>query len=57
MNMFINFKFENMLNKNKFKTNGIMTSNNNILGLRNLSLKRFRKKNLDILWKKYINYN
>jgi hypothetical protein len=57
MNMFINFKFENTLNKNKFKTNGIITSKNNILGLRNLSLKSFRKKNLDMLWKKYINYN
>ena len=57
MNMFINLKFENTLNKNKLKTNGIITSKNNILGLRNLSLKSFRKKNLDMLWKKYIKYN
>jgi hypothetical protein len=57
MNMFFNLKFENILNKENFGTNIITSSKDNIFGLKKLSLKSFRKKNLDILWKKYINYN
>ena len=57
MNMFFNLKLENSLVKNKFGTNLIITSRDSIFGLRNLSLKSFRKKNLDMLWKKYMYYN
>jgi hypothetical protein len=57
MNMFFNLKFQNSLEKKRFDTNVIITSKDKISGLRNISLKSFRKKNLDMLWKKYINYN
>ena len=57
MNMFFNLKFENTLNKENFGTNIITSSKDNIFGLKKLSLKSFRKKNLDKLWKKYMNYN
>jgi hypothetical protein len=57
MNMFINLKFENTLNSKKFGTNMIVTSKDSVFGLRNISLKSFRKKNLDVLWRKYIKYN
>ena len=57
MNMFFNLKFENILNKENFGTNVIISSKDSVFGLRNLSLKSFRRKNLDKLWKKYINYN
>ena len=57
MNMFFNLKFENILNKENFGTNVIITSKDSVFGLRKLSLKSFRKKNLDMLWKKYMNYN
>jgi hypothetical protein len=57
MNMFFNLKFENILNKENFESNMIITSRDSIFGLKKLSLKSLRKKNLDILWKKYINYN
>ena len=57
MNMFFNLKFENVLNKENFETNVTITSKDSIFGLGKLSLKSFRKKNLDMLWKKYINYN
>jgi hypothetical protein len=57
MNMFFNLKFENTLNKENFGTNIIFSSKNSVFSLRNLSLKSFRKKNLDKLWKKYMNYN
>ena len=56
-NMFFNLKFENVLNKENFGTNVIITSKDSVFGLRKLSLKSFRKKNLDMLWKKYMNYN
>ena len=57
MNMFFNLKFENNLNKENFGTNVIITSKYSVFGLGKLSLKSFRKKNLDMLWKKYMNYN
>ena len=57
MNMFFNLKFENNLNKENFGANVIITSKDSVFGLEKLSLKSFRKKNLDMLWKKYINYN
>ena len=57
MNLFFNLKFENTLNKKNFGTNLLITSKDSIFGLRNLSLKSFRRKNLDKLWKKYMNYN
>jgi len=57
MNLFFNLKFENTLNKENFLTNLIISSKDSIFGLRNLSLKSFRKKNLDKLWKKHMNYN
>ena len=57
MNLFFNLKFENILNKENFGTNVIISSKDSVFGLRNLSLKSFRKKNLDNLWKKYMNYN
>ena len=57
MNMFLNLRFENTLNNKKLGTNVIITSKDNIFGLKNLSLKSFRRKNLDMLWNKYINYN
>ena len=57
MNMFFNLKFKNTLNRKKFGINMIITSKDSVFGLRNLSLKSFRKKNLDVLWRKYIKYN
>ena len=57
MNMFFNLKFENTLNMRNFGSNVILTSKESIFGLKKLSLKGFRKKNLDKLWKKYMNYN
>ena len=57
MNMFFNLKFENVLNKESFGTNVMITSKKSIFGLKKLNLKSFRKKNLDKLWKKHINYN
>jgi len=57
INMFFNLKFENTLDMENFGTNVILTSKSSIHGLRKLSLKNLRKKNLDILWKKYMNYN
>ena len=57
VNVFLNLKFENTLNNKNFGTNVILTSKESISGLRNLSLKSFRKKNLDKLWRKYINFN
>ena len=57
MNMFFNLKLENTLNKRNFGLNVILTSKENMFGLKKLSLKSFRKKNLDKLWKKYMNYN
>ena len=57
MNMFFNLKFENTLNKENFGTNIIFSSKDSVFSLRNLSLKSFRKKNLDKLWKKYMNNN
>ena len=57
MNMFFNLKFENNLYKKNFGTNVIIISKDSIFGLGKLSLKSFRKKNLDMLWKKYMNYN
>ena len=57
MNMFFNLKFENILNNRNFGSNVITTSKESIFGLKKLSLKSFRKKNLDTLWKKYMNYN
>ena len=57
MNMFFNLKFENILNKENFGTNVIISSKDSVFGLRNLTLKSFRRKNLDKLWKKNMNYN
>jgi hypothetical protein len=57
MNLFFNLKFENTLIKENFGTNVTITSKNSVFGLGKLSLKSFREKNLDMLWKKYINYN
>jgi hypothetical protein len=57
MNMFFNLRVENNLEKKNFKTNLMITSKENIFGLRNLSLKNFRKKSLDKIWSKHINYN
>ena len=57
INMFVNLKFENTLNKENFGTNIIFSSKDSVFGLGKLSLKSFRKKNLDMLWKKYMNYN
>ena len=56
MNMFFNLKFENILNMRNFGSNVIITSQESIFGLKKLSLKSFRKKNLDRLWKKHMNY-
>ena len=55
-NIFFNLKFENTLDMENFRTNINLLSKDSTLGLRNLSLKSFRRKNLDMLWKKYINY-
>ena len=57
MNMFFNLKFENILSIENFGTNVIISSKDSVFGLKNLSLKSFRRKNLDKLWKKYMNYN
>ena len=57
MYIFFNLKLENNLNKRNFGSNVIITSKENTFGLKKLSLKSFRKKNLDMLWKKYMNYN
>ena len=57
MNMFFNLKFENILNKENFGTNVIISSKDSVFGSRGLSLKSFRRKSLDKLWKKHMNYN
>jgi hypothetical protein len=57
MNMFFNLKFENILKKENFGSNIMITSKESISGSRSLSLKSFRRKNLDMLWKKHMNYN
>jgi hypothetical protein len=57
MNMFINLKLKNIINNRNFGSNVIITSKESIFGIKKLSLKSFRKKNLDILWNKYMNYN
>ena len=57
LNLFFNLKLEKTLNKRNFGSNVIITSQESIFNLRKLSLKSFRKKNLDYLWKKYMNYN
>ena len=57
MNMFFNLKLENTLNKKNLGSNIMITSKESTFGLKKLSLKNFRKKNLDKLWKKYMNYN
>ena len=57
MNMFFNLKFENNLYKENFGTNVIITSKDSVFGLGKLSLKSFRRKNLDMLWKKHMKYN
>ena len=57
MNMFFTLKFENTLNMENFGSNIIITSKKSIFGLKKISLKSFRKKYLDILWKKHMNYN
>ena len=57
MNLFFNLKFENTLDKKNLGTNLLITSKDSIFGLRNLSLKSFRRKNLDMLWKKHMKYN
>ena len=57
MNMFFNFKLENTLNKGNFGSNVLITSKKSIFGLKKLTLKSFRRYNLDKLWKKHMNYN
>ena len=57
MNIFFNLKLENILKQENFGTKLIISSKDSVFGLRNLSLKSFRRKNLDKLWKKYMNYN
>ena len=57
MNMYFNLEVENTLNIGNFGSNVILTSKESMFGLKKLSLKDFRKKNLDKLWKKYMNYN
>jgi hypothetical protein len=57
MNIFFNLKFDYTLNKENFGTNVIISSKDSIFGIRNLSLKSFRRKNLDKLWKNRMNYN
>ena len=57
MNMFFNFKLENTLNKGNFGSNVLITSKKSIFGLKKLTLKSFRRYNLDKLWKKHMNNN
>ena len=57
MNIFFNLKFENTFNKENFGSNIIITSKDSMFGLKKLSLKSFRKKNLDKLWKKHMHYD
>ena len=57
INLFFNLKFENTLNKENFGSKVIFSSKKSIFGLKKLSLKSFRRKNLDKLWRKHMNYN
>lgn len=57
MNLFFNLKLEKTLNNRNFGSNIIITSQESIFNLKKLSLKSFRKKNLDNIWKKSMNYN
>ena len=57
MNMYFNLEFENTLDTGNFGSNVILTSKESMFGFKKLSLKDFRRKNLDKLWKKYMNYN
>jgi hypothetical protein len=57
INLFFNLKLERNPEKKQFGSNIIISSNERVSSLRNFSLKSFRRKNLDMLWKKYIHYN
>ena len=57
MNMFFNLKIENTLNKRNFASNIMVSSKESMFFLKKLTLKSFRKKNLDNIWKKHMNYN
>jgi hypothetical protein len=57
INMFFNLKFENTLNKKDFASNIMVSSKESMFFLKKLTLKSFRKKNLDNVWKKHMNYN
>jgi hypothetical protein len=57
LNMFFNLQIENTLSNGNLGSNVIITSKESIFGLKKLSLKSFRKKNLDKLWKKYFIFN
>jgi hypothetical protein len=57
INLFFNLKFENTLNNENFGSKVVFSSKKSIFGLKKLSLKSFRRKNLDKLWKKHMHYN
>lgn len=52
MNIFLNLKLENIIEKKHFRSSISMSSKNGINIDDNLSLKRFRKKTLDSIWRK-----
>jgi len=57
MNLFFSLKLEKTLNDRNFGSNIIITSQKSTFNLKKLSLKSLRKKNLDNIWKKSMNYN
>ena len=57
LNKFNIITYINKAGIENFGTNVILSSRYSVFGLKNLSLKSFRRKNLDKLWKKHMNYN
>jgi len=55
MNIFFNLTFEDIFNVKNLNSKITHTTNNNII-TNNLTLKKFRKYNLDSLWRKYLRF-
>ena len=56
MNIFFNLTFEDIVNVKSFSSKITHTTKNDFI-VDNLTLKRFRKHNLDLIWRKYFKYD
>ena len=54
IDMFLNLEFQNIKRKKYFDSRLTLNSGNDIINHRNLTLKNFRKKSLDSIWRKYM---